>query len=206
MNYQDFKKQLQEIKNLPTKPTLLLHSCCGPCSSYVLTFLNDYFDITIFYYNPNIYPYEEYIKRLEVQKEIIRKLNFNINIMTIDYNYQEYCFAVKGTEHLGERSQRCYNCYEFRMKKTSEMADLNNFDYFTTTLSISPYKNSEWINEIGFKYEKTSKYLYSNFKKEEGYKKSIILSKEYNLYRQDYCGCPYSYKEHLELIKLKKEN
>lgn len=204
MNYQDFKKQLQEIKNLPIKPTLLLHSCCGPCSSYVLSFLNEYFDITIFYYNPNIYPESEYQKRLEVQKEIIEKLNLNINIITIDYNFKDYTEVVKGIEHLGEKSQRCYNCYEFRLKKTAEIAQLNKFEYFTTTLSISPYKNSDWINEIGKRYENNTKYLYSNFKKEEGYKKSIILSKKYNLYRQDYCGCPSSYQEHIERINLKK--
>lgn len=205
MNYQEFKKQLKEIENQPKKPTLLLHSCCGPCSSYVLTFLNEYFEITIFYYNPNIYPFEEYKKRLEVQKEIIQKLKLDVKIITLEYNYQEYTNVVKGFEHLGEKSQRCYNCYEFRLLKTSEIASLYNFDYFTTTLSISPYKNSEWINEIGYKVQRVSKYLYSNFKKEEGYKKSISLSKEYNLYRQDYCGCPYSLQEHLEHIKIKKE-
>lgn len=203
MNYKDFKKQLEEIKLLPKKPTLLLHSCCGPCSSYVLTFLNDYFDITILYYNPNIYPKEEFEKRLATQKEIIAKLKFNVDVLTVEYNYNEYASAVKGYENLGEFSKRCYECYKFRIIKCSEIATREKFDYYTTTLSISPYKNSDWINEIGYATEKGSKYLYSNFKKEEGYKKSIALSKEYGLYRQDYCGCPYSYKEHLERIKVK---
>ena len=192
--YLEFKKLLDEVKD--QRPTLLLHSCCGPCSSYVLTLLNEYFDITIYYYNPNIYPEEEFFKRLETQKEIVSKLNFDVKILVGDYDYNIYTDAVKGLEHLGEGSNRCYNCYYFRMKKCSEVASELNYDYFTTTLSISPYKNSNWINKIGKEVEIKSKYLYSNFKKEEGYKKSIVLSKQYNLYRQDYCGCISSIKEH----------
>ena len=204
MNYQDFKKQLADIKTLNKKPTLLLHSCCGPCSSYVLTFLNDYFDITILYYNPNIYPKEEFDKRLETQKDIIKKLKFNVEVLTLNYDFNEYASVVKGYENLGEFSQRSYECYKFRILKCSEIATKKHFDYFTTTLSISPYKNSDWINEIGYEVEDQAKYLYSNFKKEDGYKKSIALSKEYELYRQDYCGCPYSYEEHQERLKVKK--
>ena len=200
--YLEFKKLLDEVKD--QRPTLLLHSCCGPCSSYVLTLLNEYFDITIYYYNPNIYPEEEFFKRLETQKEIVSKLNFDVKILVGDYDYNIYTDAVKGLEHLGEGSNRCYNCYYFRMKKCSEVASELNYDYFTTTLSISPYKNSNWINKIGKEVEIKSKYLYSNFKKEEGYKKSIVLSKQYNLYRQDYCGCKFSKKERDERIKNKK--
>lgn len=203
MNYKEFKEQLESLKKQNIRPTLLLHSCCGPCSSYVLSFLNDYFEITVLYYNPNIYPKGEFDKRLATQKEIIQKLNFKVEVLALEYNYQEYLNAVKGYEHLGEFSQRCYNCYKLRIEKCSEIASKLNFDYYTTTLSISPYKNSDWINEIGINCQQTSKYLYSNFKKEEGYKKSIALSKEYGLYRQDYCGCPFSYSEHEERIKQK---
>ncbi len=165
--------------------------------------LNEFFNITIFYYNPNIYPEEEFYKRLETQKEIIEKLNFDVPIITDEYDYNIYLEQVKNLEHLGEGSKRCYNCYYFRMKKCSEIASKYKFDYFTTTLSISPYKNSNWINEIGKEVELESKYLYSNFKKEEGYKKSIQLSKQYNLYRQDYCGCISSIKEHEQRLKDK---
>ena len=202
--YIEFKKQLEELKLKDIKPTLLLHSCCGPCSSYVLSILNDYFKITIFYYNPNIFPKDEFNKRLETQKEIIDKLGYDIDIITDLYDYNIYKECVKGLEDLGEGSKRCYNCYYFRMKKCSEIASINNFDYFTTTLSISPYKNSAWINEIGKEVELNSKYLYSNFKKENGYKISIELSKKYGLYRQDYCGCVSSIKEHNE--RMKKQN
>ncbi len=202
--YLEFKKLLEDINLLDKKPSLLLHSCCGPCSSYVLSMLNEYFKITILYYNPNIFPEKEFYKRLETQREIIDKLGFDIDILLDNYDYNIYKEVVNGLEDLGEGSKRCYNCYYFRLKKCSEIASSNNFDYFTTTLSISPYKNSEWINEIGKSVELSSKYLYSNFKKENGYKISIELSKKYGLYRQDYCGCISSIKEHNERIKNKK--
>jgi predicted adenine nucleotide alpha hydrolase (AANH) superfamily ATPase len=201
--YLEFKQLLENLKLNNKKPTLLLHSCCGPCSSYVLTLLNEYFDITIYYYNPNIYPYEEFYKRGETQKEIIAKLHFPVKLIMGEHDYNVYQEMVDGLEHLGEGSRRCYNCYFFRMKKCSEVASELGFDYFTTTLSISPYKNSNWINEIGKEVEISSKYLYSNFKKEEGYKKSIELSRHYGLYRQDYCGCISSIKEHEERIRNK---
>ena len=176
---------------------MLLHSCCGPCSSYVLDFLHDYFSITIIYYNPNIYPYEEYVHRLQTQKEIINKLGFNdIKIIEFEYNHKEYLDYIKGYELLGEKSLRCFKCYEFRMELTAKIAK-NNYDYFTTTISISPYKVSKWLNEIGFNLEKkyNTKYLYSDFKRENGYLNSINLSKKFGLYRQEYCGCEFSIKE-----------
>lgn len=198
--YLEFKKLLEEIKKSNKKPTLLLHSCCGPCSSYVLNMLKDYFKITIFYYNPNIYPHDEFIKRYNVQQEIIKKMNLDIDIVMIDEDYSVYLNAVKEYSHLKEGSMRCYKCYEFRLKLLSEYASFNNFDYYSTVMSVSPYKNSKWINELGLLYQDKSIFLYSNFKKENGYKESIRLSNEYKLYRQDWCGCEFSLKEHEEKI------
>jgi predicted adenine nucleotide alpha hydrolase (AANH) superfamily ATPase len=198
--YLEFKKLLEEIKKSNKKPTLLLHSCCGPCSSYVLNMLKDYFKITIFYYNPNIYPHDEFIKRYNVQQEIIKKMNLDIDIVMIDEDYSVYLDAVKEYSHLKEGSMRCYKCYEFRLKLLSKYASVNNFDYYSTVMSVSPYKSSKWINELGLLYQDKSIFLYSNFKKENGYKESIRLSKEYGLYRQDWCGCEFSLKEHEEKI------
>lgn len=195
--YKDFKNMLEK---LTTRPKLLLHSCCGPCSSYTIEFLKKYFDITIFYSNDNIYPYEEFIKRSEEQKRLVNLMDNNIKVIIDTYDDKRYYESIKGLESLGEHSKRCYECMKFRMERAAKYALENNFDYFTTTLSISPYKNSDWINEIGYNIEKEMgiDFLYSNFKKEEGYKKSIELSKKYNLYRQDYCGCIFSYKERRE--------
>lgn len=198
--YLEFKKLLEEIKKSNKKPTLLLHSCCGPCSSYVLNMLKDYFKITIFYYNPNIYPHDEFIKRYNVQQEIIKKMNLDVDIVMIDEDYSVYLDAVKEYSHLKEGSMRCYKCYEFRLKLLSKYASVNNFDYYSTVMSVSPYKSSKWINELGLLYQDKSIFLYSNFKKENGYKESIRLSKEYGLYRQDWCGCEFSLKEHEEKI------
>ena len=199
-NYKDFKKY---INGLEVKPKLLLHSCCAPCSSHTLSVLKDHFDITIFYSNDNIYPEEEFHTRALEQKKLVEEMNLDVKVIVDDFNKANYDQAVKGLENLGERSIRCYECYKFRLEKTAKYAKEHSFDFFTTTLSISPYKNSDWINEIGYSLaEKYGvKFLYSNFKKEEGYKDSIRLSHEYNLYRQDYCGCIYSLaerKSHLE--------
>ncbi len=193
-NYNDFKKL---IENQKEKKTLLLHSCCAPCSSYVLTFLAKYFKITVFYSNDNIFPMNEFYKRLEEQKKIIELLNLNIEFIDDSYNESNYYKAVSGYEDLGEKSVRCYNCYKMRLEKTAIKAKELGFDYFTTTLSVSPYKISTWINEIGYFLEKkyNINFLYSDFKKEEGYKKSIKLSNDYELYRQHYCGCVFSYEE-----------
>ena len=193
-NYKDFKKF---ITNLNKKPKLLLHSCCAPCSSHTLLLLKDYFEITIFYTNDNIHPKTEYEKRLKEQIDFVTKIDSSINVIYDEYCSDDYFNSVKGLESLGEHSQRCYECYKFRLEKTAKKALELKYDYFSTTLSISPYKNSNWINEIGYELEKRFDVLYllSDFKKEEGYKNSIKLSKEYDLYRQDYCGCIYSYQE-----------
>lgn len=199
-NYKDFIKFCESLEK---RPKLLLHSCCGPCSSYTQEFCAKYFDTTIFYTNDNIWPEEEFNHRLSEQKHICQALNLGIDVICDTYNPTNYYNAVKGLENLGERSERCYQCYKFRMEKTAKKAKELGFDYFTTTISISPYKNSKWCNEIGYELESKYgvKYLYSDFKKEEGYKKSIELCKKYDIYRQDYCGCVYSYKERGEHTK-----
>ena len=200
MNYQkELEKIIDNIKNSNKTPKLLLHACCGPCSSYCIEYLSKYFDITIIYYNPNIYPDTEYNRRLNELKKFINeiKLEKKIELIESRYNQDEYYKAVKGLEKLGERSKRCFACYKLRMEEAAKYASSNKYDYFTTTLSISPYKDAMWINEIGAELEKkyNIKYLYSDFKKRNGYKRSIELSKIYNMYRQDYCGCVYSYVE-----------
>lgn len=184
------------LNNLDGKKKLLLHSCCGPCSSYVISYLTNYFDITILYYNPNIYPYDEYLKRKQEQIKLINEIDCsnNLDIMDCDYDNDLYEKCIIGLENEPERGNRCMVCYNLRMEKTAKMAKEYNYDYFCTTLSVSPYKNSEWINKIGEKLQNkyNINWLYSDFKKKDGYKQSILLSKKYNLYRQDYCGCIYS--------------
>ena len=191
-----FENQLNRIKEKGKVPTILLHSCCAPCSSHVITFLKDYFDITIIYYNPNIYPYEEYKKRKEEQIRLLNEIKSKnkLNIIDCDYDNNIYEKTIKGLEKEKEGGSRCYKCFWLRLDKTAQIAKENNYDYFSTTLTISPYKNSTVINEIGKKLETIYNitWLYSDYKKKDGYKKSIQLSKEYNLYRQNYCGCIYS--------------
>lgn len=174
------------------RPKVLLHSCCAPCSSHVVTLLKEYFDVTVLYYNPNIYPLEEYLKRKNEQIKLLEILN--IPIMDIDYDHNEFKENVKGLEDKKEGGARCNKCFALRLEKTAILAQLNQFEYFCTTLTVSPYKNSQIINKIGAILEQkyNVKYLYSDFKKKEGYKKSIELSKKYDLYRQHYCGCEYS--------------
>lgn len=189
------KLMQQEIEKFEGKKRLLLHSCCAPCSSAVISRLRDYFDITILYYNPNIEPVEEYIRRKEEQIRFLEEFDSSIKILDIDYDNESFKKISKNLEHEKEGGARCHKCYYLRLEKTMEMAINNNFEYFGTTLTVSPYKNSDYINEIGLKLEEkvnhSIKFLVSDFKKREGYKQSIELSKQYNLYRQDYCGCLY---------------
>lgn len=175
---------------------LLLHSCCAPCSSTVLERLSDAFHITIYYYNPNIDTPLEFMRRSE-ELEKLRKLDIDFDVVAEDYRPEEYNLAVKGLEDLGEGSQRCYECYKLRMSKTADYAKANDYDFFSTTLSVSPYKKSTWIHEIGKQLEDQFgvTYLDENFKKHDGYKRSIELSRELDLYRQNYCGCKYSKAE-----------
>ena len=190
INYNEEMKKI--ISNLDSNNKLLLHSCCGPCSTAVIERLKDYFDITVLYYNPNIEPIDEYLKRKEEQLKVLKE--YNIKFKDIDYLNEEYRKKVIGYEKEPENGARCHICYELRLEKTAILAKENNFDYFATTLTVSPYKNAKIINEIGLKLQDKYdvKYLLSDFKKEDGYKKSIELSKKYNLYRQDYCGCLFS--------------
>ena len=203
MNKINYQKELDKIIcSLQSKnevPKLLLHSCCAPCSSYVLEYLSNYFKITVVYYNPNIYPKEEYEKRLKEQRGLIGEMTFKYEVNIIEGTYNSYDFfeMCRGMEDLKEGGERCFKCYELRLRETLRIAEENNFDYFTSTLSISPFKNAQKLNEIGEKLSENSKvkYLISDFKKKEGYKRSIELSAEYNLYRQDYCGCIFSKRE-----------
>lgn len=187
------------INSIEEGRTLLLHACCAPCSSAVLERLGNFFNISILYYNPNITNKEEYEKRFDEIKKFIKKFKTKYKIEVISGNYEPYKFfeIAKGLEDAPERGDRCYKCYELRLEETAKIAKEKGFDYFTTTLSLSPYKNSNWINEIGSGLEEkyAVKFLYSDFKKKNGYKRSIELSNEFNLYRQDYCGCVYSLRD-----------
>lgn len=200
MEKRNYQKEMERIISSfeGKKKSLLLHSCCGPCSSYVLEYLREFFDITVLFYNPNIYPREEFQKRFEEEKKLIDAAFPDVKLKEIGYDENEFFEAVKGFEHLGENSARCYKCYEFRMRKAALLS--KDFDYFTTTLSISPYKNAEWINELGFKLEKEFgvKYLPADFKKKGGYQRSIELCKIYDIYRQHYCGCKFSLEESID--------
>lgn len=196
----NYQKELEKIiKNLEIEgkvPTLLLHSCCAPCSSYVLEYLSNYFSITVFYYNPNIFPEEEFEKRIKEQEMLIHQLpaKHKISFVAGSYDSDKFYAMAKGLEMVPEGGERCFKCYELRLRESAEIAKREGFDYFTTTLSISPLKNAKKLNEIGERIarEYNIKYLNSDFKKKNGYKRSTELSKEYGLYRQDYCGCVYS--------------
>ena len=199
MNYQiELDKTLNEIVKNGNRPKLLLHACCAPCSSACLERLGDYFNISIFYYNPNITEEEEYNKRINEIKKFISefKTKYPIKLIEGRYDPNEFFEMAKGLENEPERGSRCYKCYKLRLEESAKVASELGFDYFCTTLTLSPHKNSNWINEIGQNLDKeyTSTYLYSDFKKKNGYKRSIELSREYDLYRQDYCGCIYSKK------------
>lgn len=203
MNKRNYQKEMDLIIEQNQKdgiiPSLLLHSCCAPCSSYVLEYLSEYFSITVLYYNPNISPKEEYLYRLKEEKRLISEMKFKnpVSVLDCDYNSDEFFSASKGYEKEPEGGKRCEKCFDLRLDFTAKTAKEKSFDYFATTLTISPLKNAPLINEIGEKLaEKYNvKYLCSDFKKKEGYKRSIALSKEYNLYRQNYCGCIFSKAE-----------
>lgn len=183
-------------------PSLLLHACCAPCSSACLEYLNGNFDMTVFYYNPNISPESEFKKRLGEEKRLVSEmpLSKEIKVLEGEYNYGDFLETVQGLEDVPEGGERCFKCYRLRLEKTAKLAKELGFDYFCTTLSISPLKNSQKINEIGEAVaEKYGvQWLPSDFKKKEGYKRSIELSKQYGLYRQNFCGCVFSKKEATE--------
>ena len=189
----------RQIDNIDEGCSLLLHACCAPCSSACLERLGNYFRVTVFFYNPNISEKSEYYKRLDEIKRFIKKFKTKYEIKLIEgiYNPDDFFNISRGLELEPERGSRCYKCYNLRLEETARIAEKHNFKYFCTTLTLSPYKNSNWINEIGKRLEEKYKstYLYSDFKKRGGYKRSIELSKEFNLYRQDYCGCIYSKRD-----------
>lgn len=199
----DYQKELDgiidRIRQSGLTPSLLVHSCCAPCSSYVLEYLAAYFSITILYYNPNIYPEEEYIRRAKEQKGLIKSLPVRNQVRLIEGNYnpEDYYKFIRGYENEPEAGERCFLCYRMRLMEAAALAKEGGFDYFTTTLSISPYKNAAKLYEIGKELGRKYgvEYLPSDFKKKGGYQRSIELSKQYGLYRQDYCGCIFSMKE-----------
>ena len=208
MNKINYQKKLdiilKQISDTNTKKKIMMHSCCAPCSSYVLSYLAPYFDITVLYYNPNITDKDEYQKRKNEQIRLISELlaenpDYRIDIADCDYDPNVFFGMAKGLEDCREGGERCFRCYRLRLGKAAEAAADGGFDYFCTTLTISPLKNAEKINEIG--NELSEKYgvsfLPSDFKKKEGFKRSIELSKKYDLYRQNYCGCIYSKRQTL---------
>lgn len=199
-NYQlELDKIIERNKREDITPSLLLHSCCAPCSSYTIEYLSDYFNITVLYYNPNISEHSEYEKRKAEQIRLIHLLDTKNKVSFLDcvYNSREFFDIAKGYEKCREGGERCFRCYKLRLEKTALAAKENHFDYFCTTLSISPLKNAQKINEIGFELadKYAVKWLPSDFKKREGYKRSIELSRQFNLYRQNYCGCVFSKRE-----------
>lgn len=209
MNKRNYQKEMEKILDRLSKDGqgqevkhLLLHSCCAPCSSYVLDYLSHYFRITVFYYNPNITASAEYFKRVDEQKKLIEVFNkqpgrYPIDFIEGDYRPAEFLNSTKGLEACPEGGERCFICYRMRLAETAKVASEIGADYFTTTLTISPLKNAQKLNEIGEELAANheSCWLPSDFKKKEGYKKSVELSAEYGLYRQDYCGCAYSKAE-----------
>ncbi len=210
INYQKkLDELLSEIKTKQTMPKLLLHSCCAPCSSYCLLYLAQYFEITVFYFNPNIYPQDEYIKRASEQKRLIETLNrenhYSISYLEGDYHPEVFFELSKGLEQAPEGGERCMKCYEYRLRESVKIAKQNGFDYFTTTLTISPLKNAARINEIGEQIGREMGVLHlpSDFKKKDGYKQSVQLSEKYGLYRQNYCGCVYSRRQKSETENAK---
>ncbi len=200
INYQKvLDSQIEKIIAAGEVPSLLLHSCCAPCSSYVIEYLSQYFKITVFYYNPNIYPDEEFEKRSDEQKMFIDKFptKYKVSFIKGNFDKEKFNAAVKGFEEQPERGARCTRCYKLRLRESARIAKELGFDFFTTTLSISPHKDAVRLNEIGkeLSEEYGVKYLYSDFKKKNGFKRSTEISNQYDMYRQDYCGCVYSYAQ-----------
>lgn len=201
MNKINYQKETDKIiDNLKgVVPRLLLHSCCAPCSSYVIEYLAEYFAITVFYYNPNITNREEYMHRVNEQKRLISEMpvKHKVSFAEGDYSPEEYLSAVQGFEKCKEGGERCRICFNLRLERTAKEAKTGNYDFFATTLTVSPLKNPAVINQIGKNTEEkyNIRYLPSDFKKREGYKRSVALSAKYGLYRQNYCGCEFSKPE-----------
>ena len=202
MNKVNYNLEMEKIiKKIDkeNKPRLLLHSCCGPCSSAILERIEEYFDIDVFYYNPNIDSEEEFYRRSDEQVKLVEDLMLNdkVSVKVIKYDHSEFLDYIRGFEKYDEGGARCFKCYRQRMEKAAEYAAKNSYDYFTTTLSISPHKDSQILNALGDFLSKKYKvkYLFSDFKKKNGFKRSVELTDEFNMYRQDYCGCEFSRRE-----------
>lgn len=209
INYQQIlDEEIKKISRQQRKPTLLLHSCCAPCSSYVLEYLSEHFDITILYYNPNIAPKEEFVRRAEEQQRLINEMPLHSPVKLIigEYTPDKFYTIAAGRENEKEGGERCFACYRLRLEEAAKAAAEHGFDYFTTTLSISPHKNAQKLNEIGAELSGIHHvaYLFADFKKRNGYKRSCELSETHHLYRQDYCGCVYSKAEALVRQKTAK--
>ena len=200
INYQKLcEEEISKASAGERVPSVLLHSCCAPCSSYCIEYLSQYFRVTVFYYNPNIYPDSEYYHRVKEQQEFIKRFpaKYPVGFLEGDFNTQDFYKAAKGLENEPERGARCTECFKLRLGRTAEMAEENGFDYFTSTLTISPMKDAALLNQIGSEMGEAHgvKWLPSDFKKKNGYLRSCELSREYGIYRQDYCGCVFSYNE-----------
>ena len=214
MNQRNYQKELEtciaKLQEENRVPRLFLHSCCAPCSSYVLEYLSRYFEITVFYYNPNISPREEYEKRVEEMRRLIREMKFDHPVSFLEGEYRPEIFfeMAKGLEDLPEGRERCFRCYRLRLEETARLAKEYGFSWFTTTLSISPLKNASMLNQIGEELGEIYhiSHLPSDFKKKNGYKRSTELSKEYGLYRQNYCGCVFSRREAAQRERKKLAN
>ena len=210
INFQkELDKLLEQHQREACVPSLFLHSCCAPCSSYVLEYLSNYFQITVFYYNPNIYPPEEYHMRAKEQERFIAEFPTKYPVTFVEgaYDTQRFYDMAKGMEEIPEGGERCFACYRLRLSEAASYAKAHGFDFFTTTLSISPLKNAEKLNQIGAELADTFdvRYLFSDFKKKEGYKKSTEISKEYHMYRQYCCGCVYSKRDRAREIVLRRQ-
>ena len=197
MNKINYQLKLEEIlEGLEERPSLLLHSCCGPCSSYCLEYLKKYFDITVLYYNPNIYPEEEFDRRAAEQRRLIEECMEGVKLIISSYDHSEFTEYIKGYEGEKEGGARCEKCFKLRLEKTARTARKGGFDFFGTTLTVSPHKNAQIINSVGERIAQeftiAPAWLYSDFKKKNGYKISIELSQKYGLYRQNFCGCEYA--------------
>ena len=199
--------EIERMKSEGKRPKLLLHSCCAPCSSFVIEYLSTYFEMEVYFFNPNIHPKKEYLRRLDEQIRMVEEMGLNYQVIGPEHQSELFYEAVKGCERLGEGSERCVRCFDLRLEKAAEYAAAHGFEYFTTSLTISPMKNAAKLNELGeaagLKYG--VKFLNSDFKKNNGYKRSIELSKQYDLYRQHYCGCAFSIKEQQEREARKRE-
>ncbi len=204
--YKLFLQEIEEVKRRGYKPSLLLHSCCAPCSSSVLEQLIPYFKVTIFYFNPNIHPRREYLTRMQENRWFAEKI-MGVEFIEGEYDPRRWFKAVKGFENEPEGGRRCPICYRLRMEETAKLAKEKGFEYFTTTLSVSPHKRADWINQIGLELEEKYgvRFMVADFKKGGGYQRSLELSKKYNLYRQTYCGCVFSLRDRREYERRKAQ-